>query len=1337
MPATEHFFRNQNKLHLVFAISCVVLLLSVMIMMVQDYADPWREYQSTNFKLQAAAKERDIAEMTSADFVAEREALTTKLTELEAGIDGLQDVQAEVAAELNTATRLVESLTLRLKNKNALRDEYRANYDLGIRDNLSETKLADLKKRYADAQDVCDATQIELEQAQAALKQVGSPESTDDQEKAARLAELNRLKLETTETRRSLDKLEADVKLAEAALMQVQPESPLMKAKRKFMELPIIEGFNGHLKVTQDWMPALHQTLGMTEIARFDRCRTCHMNMDRTAPGNLPAFPHGEVNTDDVGTWVAENKFPHPFTTHPNHELFVTAASPHPVATFGCTSCHDGQGSGTTFGNAEHTPNDPHQAAEWEEEYHFHPNHFWEYPMQPDRFQESTCLKCHHNVMELAEHPKFGNSAPKVTKGYELIGKYGCFGCHEIHGFDGGNPIGPDIRLEPQNEEQEKRIAEDPSQIAGKFRKVGPSLRHISEKTSEDFIAYWTEVPGRFRPSTKMPQFFNLTNQQDDQSQQYEAVELQAIARVLVNGSEPLDLLKPAEDYVPDVERGESLFAERGCLACHQHEKVPGSKAEFGPNISDIHKKVKRNTGKDGFSDWLYTWIKEPTRYHARTKMPNLYLDAYTQGEETIDPAADITAFLLSLGEMEEFPVARASENALNELVTLFLKKARFSDAAVSQILETKRFPQAAGSVAGDERVLATEDGSAVEDDEQWRNRKLEYVGHRTISRYGCYGCHDIPGYDDARPIGVALHDWGRKDTSKLGLEHIEEFLHHHGEPAEDQFVDTMGSSTLERVEQGMAMAEDGSHDAEELDPELTHAYFYNSLIRHGRPGFIWQKLRAPRSYDYMKTGTKGYDERLRMPKFPLTEDEIEAIATFVLGLVAEPPAEQYVYTPSVREQNRIEGEFLLAKYNCTGCHIVELPKVTFGVDLEQDILASELGAADHPEAFDLLMQFRKPKQALTGQTAKFRIDGEDVDLPLASFHGIRMVQPDPEEEDPEFRESGFDSWETLQFGEGEEAPQLFPASRITVPDSKLVDFQPARGGEFAELLVDRLVETSTGGNRNLAWQASPPPLYQEGLKVQTPWLYQFLLEPDKLRYTTVLRMPRFNMSREEAQTLANYFAAVDGAQFPYQELKPTDPGYLAQTAAELSESGLLTADENYLHQSWKMINGPLCVKCHSLGGRKFKASDPKKDIQGPDLNRVHQRLRADWLTLWLYKPTWVTPYTSMPVNFPKNQEQFPDIFGGHAGLQVEGVAAGLMNYPKLMEDVGPIVYSPPGAEQPAAEAVPAENAEPAADAAAKIEPASDDAQQVKPPRTASATNSESPVSTTSTGVQE
>ncbi|MDA1232748.1 MAG: c-type cytochrome, partial [Planctomycetota bacterium] len=885
-------------------------------------------------------------------------------------------------------------------------------------------------------------------------------------------------------------------------------------------------------------------------------------------------------------------------------------------------------------------------------------------------------------------------------------------GCHEIHGQDAGVAIGPDLRVEPQTPEELASIESDPTKVAGKLRKVGPSLRHVASKTSSDWIQYWVEIPSRYRPTTKMPQYFNqnqhLSATDAAHTQELEAVELAGIAAVLLKNSQPIDLLKPAAGYAPNAERGKKLFSERGCLACHQHSAVPGTTADFGPNISDIHQKISRNADNSAFSDWLYSWIRDPQRYHTRSKMPNLFLDSYmdVDGTTPIDPAADITAFLLGQGPPGladgdgKFPVADINSPELkielDNLVSLFLRKGRFSKEKAEEIIRTGAFDMKKSEVVGDESALATDDGMPITDADEWQKRKLEFVGRKTISRYGCYGCHDMPGFDTGRPIGVALQDWGRKDTSKLGFEHVEEFLHHHGEVPGSKF-----NSTLERVEEAvsaMAAGQDKSGDLspEEVASEMSTAFFFESLQHHGRPGFIWQKLRGPRSYDFEKTETKGYDERLRMPKFNLKEDEIEAIATFVLGLIAEPPAPEYVYTPDERAKNRLEGEFLLAKYNCTGCHVVDLPSVTYGTTLDE-VTATELTGRDHEKGLEMLLKLRPPRQAFTGEERSFVVDEENVNRQLATLHGFVSLYPDPEEEDPSLREYGFIPWETADFGTGDNAKRVLPGSNITFTETMLVDYQPGRGGDFAEWLVELLTKTTTEGIRSKAWQASPPPLYQEGFKVQTPWLYQFLLEPTKIRHTTVLRMPKFNMSEKEARTLANYFAAVDGAEFPYQEQGPTAVDYLADRQTELAHEGLLKDGESYLDESWKLLNGPVCVGCHSLGGRKYQVLAPKS-VQGPNLNLAQNRLRADWVKVWLYNPQWITPYTSMSMNFAKdNRTQYPDLLGGDPEEHVTATRDALSNYARLMEEIGRTTYVVPGAA-PADGAVPADGAKPDAD---------------------------------------
>lgn len=1226
-----------------------------------------------------------------------------------------------------------------LKLERARRDVARADYNLGVRDSVPDEKLKALEKRYVDAEAVVQ----EMEVTFAELKQRTI-------EAKATLAVITGAQDQVT--KETLAEQTA-IGLIHAAAAKIEPDSGFSAFKRNMMLIPIIEGFNSPERITQDWMPGLQFTLGgMTNVARFDRCRTCHASIDTVddsvTTAVVGAFPHGAKGE--------KGKYPHPYSSHPNLGLFLGATSPHPLPKFGCTVCHEGQGSGTTVTNASHTPNDPVQMEEWAKDHKWFDNHFWERPMNPKRFEESSCIKCHVNVVELGVNEKFGATAPKVVKGHDLIQTYGCFGCHEISGYDGNKIIGPDLRLEPTTAEEAAEIAKDPLQVAGKLRKVGPSLRHLASKSDAGFVAHWTEEPKRFRPTTRMPQFFHLDNQTDDAAGKYNPVEIAAMSHYLVGKSEKLDTLSPVEGYQPNAERGREFFATKGCVVCHTHQDVPGLAAEFGPELSKVHAKLRE--GKLGF-DWLYTWIREPERHHPRTKMPHLFLDGEGAGDKYVDPAADIAAFLLKLeGAPADFkPTAKyeapeVSDAVLDELVSYFLMKV-LTKTQVEAVMKSGQYPQPAAVIKGDEIELAIASGT-----DDFRNRKLNYLGRKSISRYGCYGCHDIPNFEKARPIGTALQDWGKKDRSRLAFEHIHEYLHHHGqaglnvlavavddkaaarlkldvprgvrvsETRSKEFktddvivaldgvaVNNLGdynelldrtvvgsnvavsvwrdgqaldapivikadTSLQDRVEEGIKNASYGNFANPALEErELSAAFYYESLTHHGRPGFLWQKLRQPRSYDYMTTETKAYDDRLRMPKFPFTEEEIDAIATFVVGLVAEPPSTEYMYNPGGAKGAVIKGERLIQQFNCAGCHMLELPKIRYGADLES-ITASDT-AVEYPEAIALLRKLRPVQNGLTGEMKSVKTEEGTKSLPIVQFHGMVSTYPDPEDS-PDEQEYIVDSWDFLNIA----GKELFPTSKFIFPVANLDRIDPARGGKYAEWLVKRLVDNQTAKEAGLAWQMSPPPLYKQGTKVQTPWLFNFLRNPGRIRHTTVLRMPRFNMSDADAQDLANYFAAVDGAEFPYQLIAEREPEYLNAKNLEFHEA-FKDKKGDYLQESWQMLNAPLCIKCHSVAGRQVTISDPKTDIRGPNLELVAERLRPDWTLLWLFRPNWITPYTSMPSPLPPQQPggqpRYPEIFGGEGLLQTVSLRDALVNYYKLMETEGKV--SPQPQPQPAA----------------------------------------------------
>ena len=1344
MPATEKTVLDTKKLHVVFAASAVVLFVAVLSMMWKDHNDEWRDYQKTALAIEVKIAEAKFAALNNVEFEDRVKELQFAKDEATASLGESEEDITRLEGEIRDAAQQVDLRTRSRRVQNALRDVAGANYDLGVRDQLPEGELQSLFAKFeARKSDVAETTQ-ELDEWTVTLE--------------AKKAELGELTAERDRISEELKTIQADVVRAHENLQKIAPDGMLSRFKREIMEWPIIDGFNSHLFVRQDWLPELDITLGMSKTARFDRCRTCHINSDR-AVGTTPSYPYGKVElTKDDGTkktqeelineWVATNKFPHPYASHPHPELFTTATSPHPVETYGCTVCHDGNGSGTSFQNAEHGPNNPWQAHEWEKEHHYHSNHYWELPMQPARFVESSCIKCHHDVVELGVNPKFGASAPKAYAGYRLIQKYGCFGCHEIHGYDGGEPIGPDLRLEPQTAEQAKKIAEDPTQIAGSMRKVGPALDHIAQKTNQNWTRYWTEIPSRFRPTTRMPQFFSLKNggQYDEKSEQFEPVELAALTEYLFARSTDIELEKPAADYEPNIERGKKLFSERGCMACHAHKDFPDSHAEFGPDLSRVAEKINRDPDDPNFSDWLYTWIRHPEKYHTRTKMPNVYLNVEQKGGETIDPAADISAFLLQ-GKLGEYDLPEISVADLDDLASVYLRKALTEEQLENTISGEGRYPTpTSGTIKGDESELflvgqvVSVDGDTTLKVEFtypvdtvdpnatliWSNgvnqnksvgvaaygaeggiltldsgvsgvepgdafvinsiitsaMKMRYVGKRTIGRYGCYACHSIPGFEDARPIGAALQGWGRKDTSKLALEHIEEWLHHHGEPD--------GSSTFKRAESVLGKARAGGVEAGEFDSEedaekeLAVAYYVDSLNHHGRPGFIWQKLRQPRSYDYRKTELKGYDERLRMPKFPFNEDEIEEIATFVLGLVADPPNEQYVYRPEGAAKDRIEGEGLLTKYNCSSCHMLDMPSYQVALDTD---LNSPLGLAgsDYPNSVERLLKMRPPTGATGDSMTLLNFDDEEVEREVYEMHGLLLNEDEGE--------YSFQLWDPMKIGDG----VMMPGELALFMDNEVHKIKDARGGKFAQWLVNKAVESSPTGNPTEAWNTVPPPLYQEGHKVQTPWLYRFLKNPHQLRHLTVLRMPKFNMSDEEAQTLANYFAAVDGVPYPYQQIEEVEKEYLMHKNAELKD--LLDAPnqdaKTYQEASWKLLNAQICIGCHAVGGRMPVAKPAEGAVasaapqvkRGPNLEYAAERLRPEWTELWIRRPSWITPYTAMPVNFPKDQQKLKRLLDGDPEAQVTGLRDALFNYTHFYETIGKENYVDPDEAKKAAEA--------------------------------------------------
>lgn len=169
------------------------------------------------------------------------------------------------------------------------------------------------------------------------------------------------------------------------------------------------------------------QSLGVT-----DRCTTCHLGIDD------PLFADA----------------PQPLRTHSGKLL-----QSHEVNRFGCTVCHDGQGSSTTV-EAGHGREDN-----------------WLKPLLPATLVQSTCARCH-----AAPHGLAG--AERVNAGGELFLSKGCYGCHDAAGVEYLPKFAPPL-----------------SDLASKLRDPATWTRA------------WIKQPTTVAPDTIMPDF-KLTDQQ-------------------------------------------------------------------------------------------------------------------------------------------------------------------------------------------------------------------------------------------------------------------------------------------------------------------------------------------------------------------------------------------------------------------------------------------------------------------------------------------------------------------------------------------------------------------------------------------------------------------------------------------------------------------------------------------------------------------------------------------------------------------------------------------------------------------------------------------------------
>jgi cytochrome c2 len=498
----------------------------------------------------------------------------------------------------------------------------------------------------------------------------------------------------------------------------------------------------------------------------------------------------------------------------------------------------------------------------------------WLWPLFAAENSEAGCIQCHFKDRVL-EH------APVLTRGRDLYEIKGCVGCHRYEGFDRETDLLTELRKDIQT--LEARQKEGRLEIEREIQKGDEA------ETNEQAQAHYARAEN-----------LRVTN----------------------------------SNFDAKIEQLE----QRAKYLMQDQKKV-------GPNLKDMRLKLRK--------EWVPVWLKDPQAFRPGTKMPSFRLtdeeiralSAFlwqaaldgpappsqskgdpSRGRELFETRGCLGCHSIGEGDNRiggEFAanLSRLGEKASYDYIVRWVHDPRQrtrpycphekrdlgpedyarhglpysfntaistcpNDGHQLQVQNMTVMPSLRLSTA-ETRDIATyvtslqhADAAYPGDATYMDDPKLAEQGRELVSRYGCASCHEISGLEDAPRIGTEL----TKESSK----------------------------PLEQLDFGL------------LEHRAKREGWYN------HKSFYEHKLKNPAIFDQGRE--KAPEDLLRMPNIQLEPEDIRALTTLLVGSIDSPfhgqfrtIPEQFRYIASDQRRDMQEGWWLVKKYNCMGCHAIQV----------------------------------------------------------------------------------------------------------------------------------------------------------------------------------------------------------------------------------------------------------------------------------------------------------------------------------------------------------------------------------------------------------------------------
>jgi len=499
---------------------------------------------------------------------------------------------------------------------------------------------------------------------------------------------------------------------------------------------------------------------------------------------------------------------------------------PHKSEQFGCTVCHRGQGAATTVEEAHNS------------------TLAWEQPILPAKYIESSCGQCHSGPLP---------GTPQLNEGRRLLAREGCLHCHAVKLPDGST-------MHP---------TDDP-----------PSLSHIGDKTTREWIFAWLKDPQGYATTSTMPNF----KLSDD--------DVRDISAFLIANSTPVagDALTVIAKTSADPTAGPSLYGESFCASCHAAQNAAGNLVggDVGPELTRIGNKAK--------PEWLQAWLRDPRVYDSKTAMPHYrFTDAQV---------ATLAGFLQSKSDSD------------------YLANVHLEAATPEQIAHGKR-------LVSDYGCASCHEIAGIKKPENFAP-ELSRIGSKPITQLIF-----LPGMQHSLPDYIA----GKIKQPRAFAPGLK-MPQYTFTPAQ---IDALTTALLSLNERSYRLptswAAPAAHESDykpagkagKLMADLA-CFSCHRINGHGgdmAPDLTWEGSSVQRDWlvqFFKNPGTLRPALIRRMPRFNFTDAEVNELTDYIMTVYQSPTIDHDSMPLSGYPQGQIElgRQLFYGKYACQGCHIVD-----------------------------------------------------------------------------------------------------------------------------------------------------------------------------------------------------------------------------------------------------------------------------------------------------------------------------------------------------------------------------------------------------------------------------